>query len=411
MCRHSHLYLLILKLFKAMKEEDIPFAERLPEHENLYFFDETNNQKITIDRVSPAVEGYFRFPAVWIGEAPHAQQVEFLNPEIHNAVIVEQKLSCGIIAYAYRNGMFLFDFLDWKRGSAVRIPGYTAPEGRYKVSYSHTQAENKAEEIAMLRAKIMNVHQACLSAAENAIKRRSAMMGFPVSAWSTYKAAIPNLPIHYSDDSEDALTFVQNAMDNKDRVRRARPYNRRVLEIDVVQYSFELLDKILQHSNSSALYLVESLFLSACRYRDKCYGESVTLGWLVCEQLISIAWKEYLSKIGSISSDQDRMPKERREKLVGRDYTASMMVEALEMVNIINSKLYRELEIARKSRNKWAHDLRIPHQNEAMICMRAAEALLALILNVKLILPHAGRGGVPQWPINMIPEPIRKKIK
>jgi hypothetical protein len=42
-----------------------------------------------------------------------------------------------------------------------------------------------AEGFAVLRAQVMNVHQACLTTAEVVVKRGSGIMGFPVTAWNT----------------------------------------------------------------------------------------------------------------------------------------------------------------------------------------------------------------------------------
>lgn len=247
----------------------------------------------------------------------------------------------------------------------------------------------------------MNAHQACLTTAESLIKRRTATMGFPVTAWNTHKAIDFDTPPSYRDDTEDTHALAQNVLNNKDRVPRERPLPRRVLEFEVVEHSLDTLDSILSTGDVILVQMVEAAYMAACRRRDKRFGEAVILAWGVCEQLISSAWNKLLEDTKTSGSGADRMPKERRDKLTGRDFTASVMVEMLEINGRIDHDLYRLLETARKVRNKWAHEMRAPKEREVDFCLRAVERLLRQVTGVLLSLQSGGRGGVPQWPVWM----------
>ena len=78
----------------------------------------TDDPSICPDTITPAVEGYFRIPAVWLGEAPDDASVSNLNPQVHHAVVVEKDLRSGIKVRAQRDGTFLFDFSSWKARSS-----------------------------------------------------------------------------------------------------------------------------------------------------------------------------------------------------------------------------------------------------------------------------------------------------
>jgi hypothetical protein len=69
-----------------------PKGFRRAEDENL-FRQRANDPAIVPDRVSPSVEGYFRIPAVWIGETPEPSIVAVLNPAIHHAAALGKDLS------------------------------------------------------------------------------------------------------------------------------------------------------------------------------------------------------------------------------------------------------------------------------------------------------------------------------
>lgn len=391
-------------------QANIPSGKRLPEHEADYI-ERSDNPNVQIHMVSPTVEGYFRLPAIWIESAPTDIEQAKLDPLVHHVPVVRSILKSGIEAKALRNGMFLFNFRDWVGGPTVLVPGYTYPEPRtpHIAPKEHQEARRRAEEIAIIRAQVLNAHQACLTTAERLVMHRSAGMGFPVTAWSAYKSIRMDTPIHYREDTEDLNSFAQNAMDNFYRHTRRRPLGRRVLERVVVEKSFQLLDTILLHPNPIALPLVASMFQAASRSRDKHFGEAVTLSWTVCEQLVSHAWKHHLAMLQTIAGTQ-RITKDRREKLLGRDFTASIMVESLELAGVIDHDLYRRLEIVRKARNKWAHDMRVPKESEVWVSFDAARDLMSHLLGIRIELQAGGRGGVPMWGLSYMTKDEQDKL-
>ncbi len=94
------------------------------------------------------------------------------------------------------------------------------------------------------------------------------------------------------------------------------------------------------------------------------------------------------------------MPSSRKEKLEGRDYTASVKTEMLEINKRINHDLYLHLETARKARNAWAHNMREPETHEVYKAIRAVEGLLRQIKGIHLSLQLSGPPtGGPEWNI------------
>jgi len=388
------------------KLEEIPTGYRDYRNEAQYR-QPGRDLRIIPDMVSPSVEGYFRFPAVWIGEEPEAASVRILNPAVHHEIVCENILSCGIKVRVTRDGHFLFDFSKWPVAPQITIPGYTMPgEGGCRVPRYHREADDKAEQYAIVRAQVMNAHQACLTTAERVVAQRSAAMGFPLTSWSTEKAITFRVPTSYHEDTEDMHALARNVLNNSLNVPRAEPLKRRLLELDVVAHSFKLLDQILSHPEPRLFQLVETVYTAACRAREKRPGEAITLWWGVCEQLISLLWKDLLDFRRATSSDE--MNKERVKKLTGRDFTASVVLETLELMGKIDHDLFRRLNIVRQARNKWAHELAAPKESQNWIAAQAVEQLLARVAGITLILQPSGRGGVPMWPV-YIEEQVRKQ--
>ena len=385
---------------KRMKEP----TRKVPKQKDRAIFQQRScDPAIVPDRVSPAVEGYFRMPAVWIGEKPDSACVRGLNPIVHHAVVLSKKLNCGIQVQVQRDGTFLFDFSSWPAAPLVIIPGFRKPNPNdpQQPPLEHQQALELAESYAIFRAQVMNAHQACLTTSERLLKNRGAMMGFPVTASNTHKALDFNSPPFYHDDVEDLYALGRNVMNNKDLVTIGHPLPRRVIEIDVTEHSLGLLDDILRENDPMLIQIVESAYMASCRSGEHRYGEALILAWGVCEMMIYKLWKTKLQTEGQ-GANTKRMNKKRIEKLtVGRDYTASIVIEILELFKFIDNLLYILLGIARKARNDWVHEFKTPRYSEINCCLSAVERLLFQVVGVQLSLQSGGRGGVPQWPVWM----------
>jgi len=388
--------------------EKVKRAYRKKEEEHL-FRQPINDRSIEPDRVSPPVEGYFRLPAIWVGEEPNKESVIVLNPKIHHEVVLRKKLDCGINIQVHRDGRFMFDFSNWPIAPIVTIPGYRKPDPPFKITVEHANQANKAEDYAIIRAQAMNVHQLCLTTSEYIVKKRSSMMPYPVTAWNTYKAISFDIPPTYSTNVEDLHSLAQNVINNSYKVSIKNPRPRRVIETEVVEYSFDLFDNILGKQNLGLIQIIEAAFLSACRVQEKRNGEAITLAWGACEQLVSQLWKEMTGLSDANGKNKKKLTKKRREKLTGRDYTASVMIEMLELNGYINDEIYELLEDSRKARNKWVHEMDVPTTNDVHSCTEAIRKILLQYKGINIYLSTLVRGGVPQWPIWMYDEIKKQK--
>jgi hypothetical protein len=290
-----------------------------------------------IDRTSPTISGYFRIPAIWIESKPPDAQVLRLNPHIYHATVFKSSLRCGIRVRVQRNGFFVFDFEKWPHAPAVTIPGYSAKNGQ-PVPRAHLDAESKAAAFIVRRSKLMNVHQACFTTAELLVARRGAMMGFPVHSREMHAEIDFEAPQGYQDNTEQPRAMAEAVLDNAYSIAFPRPQSRRVIELSVIERSFQLLDVILLKDDPRLIELIHNFFIASIRGRETHLGEALVLAWGVCEQLLSIAWKAVLSEVQSDEAIK-RMNKDRRKKFDGRDYTASVKIEILELQGKLDTQL------------------------------------------------------------------------
>lgn len=369
---------------------------RVPDHEELYSRP-CDDPLIHSDMVSPAVEGYFRIPAIWVGQEPKSDETLRLRDSVHHEIVVRRSLDCGVAVVVQRDGTFLFDFSSWHLAPSVRIPGFTTKEEiNFSIPPDTAKAQEKAAQNAVIRAQAMNVHQACLTTAEREVQNRAAAMGLPLSASETFKQLTLEEAYKYRDDVEDTRALSRNVINNWYGIDRDHALPRRTMEINVIERSLSLLDTILAKEDGALIQLVEAMYISACRIREKRYGEALTLSWGACEQLVSLMWRTNIQNIRK--NDSARINSDRMKKLMGRDYTASAMVEYLELMEAIDRDLYKLLDVARKARNAWMHDLEAPDESVAHKSLQAASIMLANVHDIHLQLQTAGRGGVPMWP-------------
>lgn len=377
-----------------------PKASRDPKEEHV-FRSPSADPGIFPDIVTPCVEGYFTLPVVWIGKAPDSEALKEFSPKIHYEHIVRRKLSANVEVRALRDGTFLFDFTDWPLAPTITIPGYRNSEPgnwRTKAPEFHAKAEAQAKEYAVLRAQLMNVHQLCLIVATKILNRCSFDSWHPVTARNTMKSvnfsAPPSHP-NYTDPYSVLRLAVGKGFGLKDEFKNNRP----ILDSDVVKKSLDLLDVILQREDRKTVAVLEAVFLAGCRSFEGRYGEALVLAWGVCEQMVNLLWISLLySKKEKAVGEHPRMSKKRKDKLGGRDYTASVMIEVLELEDCISNKLYRELEVARKARNNWMHEMTLPKLSEVKVCIEAAQRLIFQVweLDMPTFVPTGPELG-PSW--------------
>jgi hypothetical protein len=221
-------------------------------------------------------------------------------------------------------------------------------------------------------------------------------MGFPVTAWSTLRSIGIGHPVPYHDDVEGVHALAMNVLDGK-YASAFMPRERRVLEVDVVAHSFRALDQVLSLQDGKFIPIVEAAYQAASRAVELRFGESIAVGWTACEQLVSDEWKGIVAS----SESRSQIGGGRKKKLEGRDYTASVKVEILELQGRLTPSLYRNLETARKARNDWAHDMKVPDIGKVQACQEAIRDLLA-VKGIQLTLPYGFRPGAgAAWPLEV----------
>jgi hypothetical protein len=106
-----------------------------------------------------------------------------------------------------------------------------------------------------------------------------------------------------------------------------------------------------------------ALSRSLAHYKVGNFSTSLVLSWFVIEGLLATEWDALLqAKDGLLSDGSKRVNADRRKILTGRDYSASVMLQVLELFDRIPTEQFKELNEIRKFRNY------VVHSDEGYMC-------------------------------------------
>lgn len=352
------------------------------------------------DVVSPAYVGFYHVPLSWCAEEPTEKTWQQGSLEELFKVVHEGFLHDGLHYRVRRDGFIWFDCNNWELGTSTIIPGYSVKPGS-KIPREAREAEKLAEQRAHNRAMLLNAYQLCLNSAHSFVKKRATGLGVPIQ--STYLVHLSDftnpISLLYSSKTEPYCIYVNNALNSVAKRNPKVMGARRLIELDVITYSFDLLDRVLKCKIEGTLKIVELLYWAHHRYSENAFSDSLILSWTICEKLLYQLWNHYLKEKRTGNEGQPIINKERAKKLKGRDFTASIVSEILELAGVIETQLFRGIDDARRKRNAWLHSLGTIKDIDASNAMRTATELLQVATGIpvrpSISRTMAGTGGMP----------------
>ena len=119
---------------------------------------------------------------------------------------------------------------------------------------------------------------------------------------------------------------------------------------------------------------------------DHDYARCLITCWVAIEALLNKRWNEYINNISHQTVDNGTkfINKNRMRKLKSHDYTASVMTEILSLSGRLSFQEYELIEIVRKTRNDWMHNLKDVSIDNAQIALRASSMLFHSKFDVEL---------------------------
>lgn len=103
--------------------------------------------------------------------------------------------------------------------------------------------------------------------------------------------------------------------------------------------------------------------------REKHYVQSFVLSWVIIERLINECWEISLKEKGLSNNRVQKLSE-------SSDWTASIKIETINLLGLINDEEYRELSNLRKTRNDFIHKVKEISENDARKCYQWCNKLI-----------------------------------
>lgn len=160
--------------------------------------------------------------------------------------------------------------------------------------------------------------------------------------------------------------------------RNTRLLHRPSIHEQVFEHCFDRFVPIVR--NTQLVKRLSDLAKSVSEYKIGNYPVSLVNAWFVCEREISDRWQTFIDARATTFDDgRGRLNAERRKFLTGRDFTASVMSNILELADVITYDDLQTLDQIRRARNAIAHSLG-SNNCDARICQSAIEIASRLAL-------------------------------
>ncbi|HZG39076.1 MAG TPA: hypothetical protein VEZ50_10385 [Nodosilinea sp.] len=130
-------------------------------------------------------------------------------------------------------------------------------------------------------------------------------------------------------------------------------------------------------NNQESVNLLHRVAKALSEHNLRSYDNSLVMSWFLLETYINTKWEELLESRNILGK--------RKATLKGRDYTASVKTEILEMHNLITLSRYEQLNRIRKARNDIAHNFgsRSATRQESGEALMLVQEIIEERLNLK----------------------------
>jgi hypothetical protein len=318
---------------------------------------------------SEETKGYAGFafllhPPLWCGDEPAERTKEALTESIWRS-----RLQIGVEISVTREGLVLIGFGGWhetSKAEAVRDNDVDA------------MVEMDERRVAVGNAFLACLHTALL--AEQKMGHRAQVIT-PAEVVHVTDIGLPDGTARFFA-GRPLTALVSAALDGAaldDENPRMLIVERATLDV-----ASGLLDELLGRRGIDGARTAALLLRAAKAAEDEEYGLALIIAWSLLEQMLNACWVKYLERQGA--------SKARIKKLQERDWTASVVTEALSIAKELSDEQYTELNALRRARNRWAHELRPITEDEAHRAVKLAGSMLMSVGGSRRPPGHRHRG-------------------
>jgi hypothetical protein len=308
--------------------------------------------------------GFLLHPPLWCGAEP----TEWTRAQLTESVCRE-RLRTGLDISVTREGLVLIDFDGWSETSKADAVRRNDVEALMHID---------ERRVAVANAFLVCLHTALATTQEMA---HHAQVVTPTEVLHVTDIGLSEENVLFFDQKplSALVSAVLGGAALQDQATRML-----IVDLATLRASFGLLDELLEENGLEGARTAALLLRAVKAAEDEEYGLALIIGWSLCEQMISSLWIQYLQRQGASRA--------RIAKLQQRDWTASVITEALSIAKELTDEDYVELNSVRKARNRWAHELGAITQDEAHRVVILAGKMLRSVGRFSFVLRPWPRG-------------------
>lgn len=302
--------------------------------------------------------GFYHWPPLWIGTPP-VEQGSDLSPALMNAEVFSRNLAGGVRLKVSKQAFFVFDFAQWKPGSAALAKG---------------QFDNWEERV-FARMRFMNLFLVCFYTSMHRIQKTTSFKMF--IDYTTYVAArsFALNPWQVQCDSRQS-SVIRNA---EEWHLKFKPTCMTIPE-NVLEVAVDMTNAAIAKDFRDVAILTELLLHSFYLHESGKYEASHISAWTITERCLNELWNTHLRELDdhhkASGYDEKFINSERKKKLTGRDFTTSIISEFLSLYGILPFDKYQLASRVRKTRNDWLHKLHVIDRADANEAIVLAQFML-----------------------------------
>lgn len=158
---------------------------------------------------------------------------------------------------------------------------------------------------------------------------------------------------------------------------------RRVISQNAIAHASNLFLQVVAKPGTEKQ--LASFAKSLAEYKVGNYETSIVLAWFITEAAISSLWRSHLEARNlDIDGDRRRINRDRKDFLTGRDFSASVVLNMLELAGVIDYALFEEIDTVRGYRNKIVHAHKfVPGATEAQLAMKTAREMIYRLWGIR----------------------------
>lgn len=170
-------------------------------------------------------------------------------------------------------------------------------------------------------------------------------------------------------DYNYGITGFHAVRDSLHRGRRPESYDRTrpIEEDDRIRHRRETAEPLFQHviaqfykaqDDADLIDILNQTLVAVDNYNVANYSVALVQAWFLIELFVNMCWVQFLlEQQTSPSGGEARINAERRQLLTGRDFTAAIISNVLELNGRIDTEVFKKIDSLRKARNRVSHNL------------------------------------------------------